>query len=53
MKPGARCTRSSPDPEVHDIHDDEQLVLDLLLQEKILVVQGTGFNWPAPTTCAS
>jgi alanine-synthesizing transaminase len=23
-------------------------VLDLLLQEKILVVQGTGFNWPAP-----
>ena len=36
------------DPEVHDIHDDEQLVLDLLLQEKILVTQGTGFNWPAP-----
>jgi alanine-synthesizing transaminase len=24
------------------------LVLDLLLQEKILVTQGTGFNWPAP-----
>lgn len=36
------------DPEVHDIHDDEQLVLDLLLQEKILVTQGTGFNWPNP-----
>ncbi|WP_068363832.1 pyridoxal phosphate-dependent aminotransferase [Rhodococcoides kroppenstedtii] len=35
------------DPEVHDIHDDEKLVQDLLLQEKILVVQGTGFNWPA------
>jgi alanine-synthesizing transaminase len=34
------------DPEVHEIHDDAQLVLDLLLQEKILVVQGTGFNWP-------
>ena len=34
------------DPEVHEIHDDSQLVLDLLLQEKILVVQGTGFNWP-------
>ncbi|MBK5222969.1 MAG: pyridoxal phosphate-dependent aminotransferase [Acidimicrobiia bacterium] len=34
------------DPEVHEIHDDEKLVLDLLLQEKILVVQGTGFNWP-------
>ena len=36
------------DPEVYDIADDEQLVLDLLLQEKILVTQGTGFNWPTP-----
>jgi alanine-synthesizing transaminase len=34
------------DPEVHEIHNDEKLVQDLLLQEKILVVQGTGFNWP-------
>ncbi|MFT4085909.1 MAG: pyridoxal phosphate-dependent aminotransferase [Gordonia sp. (in: high G+C Gram-positive bacteria)] len=32
------------DPEVHEIHDDEQFVQDLLLQEKILVVQGSGFN---------
>jgi alanine-synthesizing transaminase len=36
------------DPAVHKIHDDEQLVLDLLLREKIQVVQGTGFNWPHP-----
>lgn len=36
------------DPEVHEIHDDEQLALDLLNQEKILMVQGTGFNWPTP-----
>lgn len=36
------------DPEVHDIVDDEKLVLDLLLEEKILMTQGTGFNWPAP-----
>jgi alanine-synthesizing transaminase len=36
------------DPEVHEIRDDARLVLDLLLQEKILVVQGTGFNWPHP-----
>ena len=36
------------DPEVYDIADDEQLVLDLLLQEKILITQGTGFNWPTP-----
>ena len=35
-------------PEVHDIVDDEKLVLDLLLDEKILLTQGTGFNWPAP-----
>ncbi len=35
------------DPEIHHIHSDEKLVQDLLLQEKILVVQGTGFNWPA------
>lgn len=37
------------DPEVHEIHDDSQFVLDLLLQEKLLVVQGTGFNWPLST----
>ena len=49
MKPeGALYAFPRLDPEVYDIHDDEQLVLDLLLQEKILVVQGTGFNWPAP-----
>ncbi|WP_026373541.1 pyridoxal phosphate-dependent aminotransferase [Agrococcus lahaulensis] len=36
------------DPEVHEIHDDARLALDLLRQEKILVTHGTGFNWPAP-----
>ena len=36
------------DPEVYEIKDDEQLVLDLLLSEKILLTQGTGFNWPDP-----
>jgi alanine-synthesizing transaminase len=36
------------DPAVHKIVDDEKFVLDLLLQEKIQVVQGTGFNWPHP-----
>lgn len=36
------------DPAVYPIRDDEQFVLDLLLQEKILMVQGTGFNWPEP-----
>ena len=36
------------DPEVYPIKDDQQLVLDLLLSEKILLTQGTGFNWPDP-----
>ena len=36
------------DPEVYPIKDDQQFVLDLLLQEKILLTQGTGFNWPDP-----
>lgn len=36
------------DPEVHEIHDDEQLALDFLRQEKVLITQGTGFNWPNP-----
>ena len=54
--PGVSCVKPQGalyvfprlDPEVHDIVDDEKLVLDLLLEEKILVTQGTGFNWPAP-----
>ena len=33
------------DPEIYPIVDDEQFVLDLLLQEKMLLVQGTAFNW--------
>jgi alanine-synthesizing transaminase len=36
------------DPEVHEIHDDVQLCLDLLEREHILVVHGTGFNWSRP-----
>lgn len=34
------------DPNVHAIHDDEKLCLDLLEAEHILVVHGSGFNWP-------
>ena len=36
------------DPNVYDIHDDAKLMLDILRAEKILMVQGTGFNWPNP-----
>lgn len=34
------------DPDVHEIRDDVQLCLDLLEREHILVVHGSGFNWP-------
>ena len=54
--PGVSCVKPQGalyafprlDPAVHEIHDDEKFVLDLLLREKIQVVQGTGFNWPRP-----
>ncbi|WP_046468753.1 pyridoxal phosphate-dependent aminotransferase [Allosalinactinospora lopnorensis] len=49
VKPkGALYAFARLDPAVHRIHDDEKFVLDLLLQEKIHIVQGTGFNWPRP-----
>jgi alanine-synthesizing transaminase len=36
------------DPDVYPIKDDQQLALDLLEEERILITQGTGFNWPDP-----
>ena len=36
------------DPKVHDIRDDERFALDLLREQKMLIVQGTGFNWSTP-----
>jgi len=51
--PGVSCVKPKGalylfprlDPEVYPVADDEQLILDLLLQEKMLLVQGTAFNW--------
>ena len=34
------------DPDMYPIADDRQFVLDFLRAEHVLVVQGTGFNWP-------
>jgi alanine-synthesizing transaminase len=34
------------DPKVYPIADDQQFAYDLLADEKVLIVQGTGFNWP-------
>jgi alanine-synthesizing transaminase len=36
------------DPDVYPIKDDQQFVLQLLREQHVLVVQGTGFNWPDP-----
>ena len=54
--PGVTCVKPKGalymfprlDPKVHPIYDDEKFVLDLLLNERLLVVQGTGFNWAKP-----
>lgn len=54
--PGVSCTKPQAamylfprlDPEIYPIKDDQQFILDLLLEEKVLLVQGTGFNWKAP-----
>jgi alanine-synthesizing transaminase len=52
--PGVSCVKPQAamylfprlDPKVYPIADDEQFVLEFLREEKVLVVQGTGFNWP-------
>ena len=54
--PGVSCVKPRSalymfprlDPAVYRIEDDEAFALDLLRQEKVLVVQGTAFNWPNP-----
>ncbi|MCK7544227.1 pyridoxal phosphate-dependent aminotransferase [Marinobacter bryozoorum] len=50
--PGVSCVKPKGalylfpklDPNLYPIEDDEKFVLDLLLQERILLVQGSGFN---------
>ena len=36
------------DVKRYSIHDDQRFLLDFLLEKKVLMVQGTGFNWHAP-----
>ena len=49
VKPkGAMYLFAKMDQKKFNIHDDEKMVLDLLTEEKILIVQGTAFNWPTP-----
>ncbi len=54
--PGVSCTKPAGalylfpkiDTARFNITDDQQFVLDFLRSEQILMVQGTGFNWPEP-----
>lgn len=54
--PGVTCVKPKAamylfpklDPELYPIADDQQFISDLLLEEKVLLVQGTGFNWKTP-----
>ncbi|MBQ0025974.1 MAG: pyridoxal phosphate-dependent aminotransferase [Lachnospiraceae bacterium] len=36
------------DTEMHHINDDNKFALDFLNAKHVLIVSGTGFNWPAP-----
>ena len=48
VKPkGAMYLFAKMDQKKFNIQDDEKMVLDLLKQEKILIVHGSAFNWPA------
>ena len=54
--PGVTCVKPKGalyvfprlDPEMYPIVDDRRFVLDFLRAEHVLMVQGTGFNWPKP-----
>ncbi len=34
------------DLDMYPVTDDQQFALELLKEQKVLIVQGTGFNWP-------
>jgi alanine-synthesizing transaminase len=54
--PGVSCVKPQAalymfpklDPKVYPIKDDRQFFLELLKATRVMLVQGTGFNWPAP-----
>ncbi|MCK5394553.1 MAG: pyridoxal phosphate-dependent aminotransferase [Gammaproteobacteria bacterium] len=47
VKPqGAMYIFAKIDQKKYHIKNDEEMVLDLLKQEKILIVHGSAFNWP-------
>lgn len=54
--PGVSCVKPKGaiymfpkiDRKYYDFADDQQLILDFLINYKVLLVQGTAFNWPEP-----
>ncbi|MCK9990097.1 MAG: pyridoxal phosphate-dependent aminotransferase [Rugosibacter sp.] len=54
--PGVTCVKPQAslymfprlDPKVYPIDDDQAFISELLAAEKVLLVQGSGFNWPYP-----
>lgn len=54
--PGVTCVKPKAalylfprlDPVIYPIADDQKFILELLETEKVLVVQGSGFNWGQP-----
>jgi alanine-synthesizing transaminase len=54
--PGVTCVKPKAalylfprfDPKIYPIENDQKFILELLETEKVLVVQGTGFNWKSP-----
>ncbi len=52
--PGVSCVKPQAalylfprlDPKMYPVRNDQEFVLQLLENEKVLVVQGSGFNWP-------
>jgi alanine-synthesizing transaminase len=54
--PGVSCVKPQAalylfprlDPKMYPVADDQEFALELLKDEKVLIVQGTGFNWQDP-----
>jgi len=54
--PGVTCVKPQAalymfprlDPKIYPIQDDRQFFLELLQQTRVMLVQGTGFNWASP-----
>jgi alanine-synthesizing transaminase len=54
--PGVSCVKPRAalymfpklDPKIYPVQDDQDFFLQLLEETKVMLVQGTGFNWPDP-----